>query len=243
MWDSMAEADKDAEFLPRTSTQRMHHLFKFFTMLDRVEDAVAPDRVPVLPEDRTGLVLPGGGLPSGPWFSPSATWSSPEACGVGLDTWCVVDVDPERFEVMVDRGARRIPRRREPHEQRGRHGAARPLARWPAGALPGSAADPSVDFYAGALPDRITIYRRAICAIVQQRAEVVEQVRRTVIHEVGHHFGIGDARLRDLAGERRPSRRSDRRLRVVLDAAPHLLAPDARRPAGPRGAAPCRCRR
>lgn len=44
MWDSMAEADKDAEFLPRTSTQRMHHLFKFFTMLDRVEDAVAPDR-------------------------------------------------------------------------------------------------------------------------------------------------------------------------------------------------------
>jgi len=29
-------------------------------------------------------------------------------------------------------------------------------------------------------------------------AEVVEQVRRTVIHEVGHHFGIGDARLREL---------------------------------------------
>jgi predicted Zn-dependent protease with MMP-like domain len=29
-------------------------------------------------------------------------------------------------------------------------------------------------------------------------AEVVEQVRRTVVHEVGHHFGIGDARLREL---------------------------------------------
>ena len=29
-------------------------------------------------------------------------------------------------------------------------------------------------------------------------SEVVEQVRRTVIHEVGHHFGIGDARLRAL---------------------------------------------
>jgi predicted Zn-dependent protease with MMP-like domain len=29
-------------------------------------------------------------------------------------------------------------------------------------------------------------------------SEVVDQVRRTVIHEVGHHFGIGDARLREL---------------------------------------------
>ena len=44
MWDSMAEADKDAEFLPRTSSEELHHLFSFFTMLDRVEHAVAPDR-------------------------------------------------------------------------------------------------------------------------------------------------------------------------------------------------------
>jgi predicted Zn-dependent protease with MMP-like domain len=52
--------------------------------------------------------------------------------------------------------------------------------------------------YAGALPDRITIYRRAICAVCTSEAEVVDRVRRTVIHEVGHHFGIGDARLREL---------------------------------------------
>jgi len=52
--------------------------------------------------------------------------------------------------------------------------------------------------YAGVLPDRITIYRRAMCAICRSDEEVVEQVRRTVIHEVGHHFGIGDARLREL---------------------------------------------
>ena len=44
MWDSMAEADKDAEFLPRTSSEELHHLLRFFTMLDRVEHAVAPDR-------------------------------------------------------------------------------------------------------------------------------------------------------------------------------------------------------
>jgi predicted Zn-dependent protease with MMP-like domain len=52
--------------------------------------------------------------------------------------------------------------------------------------------------YAGVLPDRITIYRQAICAISRTDAEVVETVRRTVIHEVGHHFGIGDARLHEL---------------------------------------------
>jgi predicted Zn-dependent protease with MMP-like domain len=52
--------------------------------------------------------------------------------------------------------------------------------------------------YAGVLPDRITIFRHAICAICNTEAEVVEQVRRTVIHEVGHYFGISDERLREL---------------------------------------------
>jgi predicted Zn-dependent protease with MMP-like domain len=52
--------------------------------------------------------------------------------------------------------------------------------------------------YAGVLPDRITIYRLAICAICQTEQQVVDEVRRTVVHEVGHHFGIDDARLREL---------------------------------------------
>jgi predicted Zn-dependent protease with MMP-like domain len=52
--------------------------------------------------------------------------------------------------------------------------------------------------YAGVLPDRITIYRRAICAICRTEQEVADEVRRTVIHEVGHHFGIDDTRLREL---------------------------------------------
>jgi predicted Zn-dependent protease with MMP-like domain len=52
--------------------------------------------------------------------------------------------------------------------------------------------------YAVVLPDHITIYRQAICAICRTEPEVSDQVRRTVIHEVAHHFGIGDERLRDL---------------------------------------------
>jgi len=52
--------------------------------------------------------------------------------------------------------------------------------------------------YALALPDRITIYRQAICAMCRTEDEVADQVRRTVIHEVAHHFGIDDDRLHEL---------------------------------------------
>jgi predicted Zn-dependent protease with MMP-like domain len=48
------------------------------------------------------------------------------------------------------------------------------------------------------MPDRITVFRRAICASCRNEEEVVEQVRVTVVHEVAHHFGIDDARLAEL---------------------------------------------
>jgi predicted Zn-dependent protease with MMP-like domain len=48
------------------------------------------------------------------------------------------------------------------------------------------------------MPDRITIYRRAILAVSHDEAEVVRQVGITVVHEIAHHFGIGDARLHEL---------------------------------------------
>jgi predicted Zn-dependent protease with MMP-like domain len=48
------------------------------------------------------------------------------------------------------------------------------------------------------VPDRITIFRRPILAMCADEAEVVEQVRITVVHEVAHHFGIGDDRLHEL---------------------------------------------
>jgi predicted Zn-dependent protease with MMP-like domain len=49
-----------------------------------------------------------------------------------------------------------------------------------------------------AMPDRISIFRRTILAHAQSEADVVRQVRITVIHEVAHHFGISDAKLREL---------------------------------------------
>jgi predicted Zn-dependent protease with MMP-like domain len=51
---------------------------------------------------------------------------------------------------------------------------------------------------AGSLPDRITIFRRPILRLCATVDEVVEQVAVTVVHEVAHHFGIDDDRLREL---------------------------------------------
>jgi predicted Zn-dependent protease with MMP-like domain len=48
------------------------------------------------------------------------------------------------------------------------------------------------------MPDRITIYRRTILAHAADETDAVDRVRRTVIHEVAHHFGISDPRLREL---------------------------------------------
>ena len=53
------------------------------------------------------------------------------------------------------------------------------------------------DTYAGALPDRIMIYRLPTLAMCDTVFEVVDEVRITVIHEVAHHFGIDDDALHD----------------------------------------------
>lgn len=52
--------------------------------------------------------------------------------------------------------------------------------------------------YAMAFPDKISIYQANIEAICRTDAEIREQVRTTVLHEIAHHFGIDDRRLREL---------------------------------------------
>ncbi|MBT8160584.1 MULTISPECIES: metallopeptidase family protein [Arthrobacter] len=51
---------------------------------------------------------------------------------------------------------------------------------------------------AGSLPDRITIFRQPILDICASRQDVIDEVAITVIHEIAHHFGIGDDRLHEL---------------------------------------------
>jgi len=52
--------------------------------------------------------------------------------------------------------------------------------------------------YGNTLPDRILIFQEAIEMVCASEAEIVEQVRQTVLHEVAHHFGIDDDRLHEL---------------------------------------------
>jgi predicted Zn-dependent protease with MMP-like domain len=51
-------------------------------------------------------------------------------------------------------------------------------------------------YYAGALPDKITIYRGPIERLAGgDHAKLTALVRRVVFHEIAHHFGISDERL------------------------------------------------
>jgi predicted Zn-dependent protease with MMP-like domain len=48
------------------------------------------------------------------------------------------------------------------------------------------------------MPGRITLYQTTICRCCSNEDEVKAWIRKTVIHEVAHHFGIGDSRLEEL---------------------------------------------
>ena len=54
------------------------------------------------------------------------------------------------------------------------------------------------EWYAGVLPDRITIYRSRRCACARTGESVVAETEITVVHEIAHHFGIDDERLHAL---------------------------------------------
>src|SRR5437899_424265 len=45
------------------------------------------------------------------------------------------------------------------------------------------------------LPERITLYKRAHERVAETWDELVEEVRRTILHEVGHHFGMEEGEL------------------------------------------------
>ncbi len=111
----------------------------------------------------------------------------------------MIEIDPDKFEEMVASALDGLP---EEFGQLMRNVAVTvengPGPRGLLGLYQGVPLTSRTTGYAGVLPDRITIFRLAICAICNTEDEVRDQVRRTVIHEVGHYFGIGDERLREL---------------------------------------------
>jgi predicted Zn-dependent protease with MMP-like domain len=59
--------------------------------------------------------------------------------------------------------------------------------------------DKSVDL--GGLPDRVLVFRDNLCEMCETRDELVHEIRVTVLHEIGHHFGLDEDRLAELGYE------------------------------------------
>jgi predicted Zn-dependent protease with MMP-like domain len=118
---------------------------------------------------------------------------------VRADNGDVVEVEPEWFEEMVGDALDKLP------EEFGRllsniavmvdHDGGPPGL---LGLYEGIPLTRRGTAYGLVAPDVITIYRQAICAICQTEQQVADQVRRTLVHEVGHYFGLDDARLHQL---------------------------------------------
>ncbi len=56
-------------------------------------------------------------------------------------------------------------------------------------------------WYGSILPDRITIYQRPIEAVARDRREIRKEIRVTLMHEIGHHFGLGEDALSEAGYE------------------------------------------
>lgn len=110
-------------------------------------------------------------------------------------------VSPQRFEQLVDEALEQIPDQlfdlvencaliveEEPDAEMGDV----------LGYYDGTPLSDRTSQYSGVLPDRILIFRGPLLRLVSSEAELVEEIRITVWHEIAHFFGIDDDELDDL---------------------------------------------
>jgi predicted Zn-dependent protease with MMP-like domain len=117
----------------------------------------------------------------------------------GLGTDAVIDVSEERFEELVSEALDSLPPEFASHIDNVAVMVEDGTTESPLlGLYQGIPLTKRTAGYSGVTPDRITIFRLPILARSRTEDDVREQVRRTVLHEVGHYFGIGDGRLREL---------------------------------------------
>ncbi|SFI43353.1 Predicted Zn-dependent protease, minimal metalloprotease (MMP)-like domain [Nocardioides psychrotolerans] len=111
-------------------------------------------------------------------------------------------MDPERFDELVDRALDGIPEELAAlvhnvvvlvEDEPPAHEPADLLGLYDGVALTARDGTMGVE-----LPDRIFIFRGPLLDMCADEAELVEEVRITVVHEVAHHFGIDDERLHQL---------------------------------------------
>ena len=56
-------------------------------------------------------------------------------------------------------------------------------------------------WYGNVLPDVIVLYRRPLLEACRTRTKLVHQIQLTLLHEIGHHFGLSDAEMDAWEGE------------------------------------------
>ena len=105
----------------------------------------------------------------------------------------VIDSLPENFRARMDNVAVLVEDYPSPRDER-RFAHGRLLL----GLYQGQPLTRRDSRYSLAFPDKITIYQGNIEAVSRTESEIREQVRKTVLHEIAHHFGIDDPRLREI---------------------------------------------
>ncbi|MHB8644983.1 MAG: metallopeptidase family protein [Thermomicrobiales bacterium] len=93
---------------------------------------------------------------------------------------------------MLDNVAVVVADRPTPHQQRRMHLADDEVL---LGLYEGIPLTERTSGYGAVLPDKVTIFQRAIEARCDSEAALVAEVRHTVVHELAHHLGISDERL------------------------------------------------
>jgi len=96
----------------------------------------------------------------------------------GLPDWVLGRI--HNLEVLVEE---------EPTEEQDPHGE-RLLGLYDGLSLPERGAD-----YAGVMPDVVYIFRKPHLELDLPEDELVEEIRRTLLHELAHYFGIEDDHL------------------------------------------------
>lgn len=112
----------------------------------------------------------------------------------------MIEVSDDRFEELVERGLDMIPEQFLHHMDNTVVLIRDYNERSPyiLGLYEGVALTKRTTDYSGVLPDTITIYKGALQDYCQTEEQLIQQVAITVVHEVGHHFGLDDADLHRL---------------------------------------------
>lgn len=60
---------------------------------------------------------------------------------------------------------------------------------------------PRTSLGAGLFPSRITLFKHSILQVVSSEAELFEQIKRTLWHEIAHYYGVSHERMDELQGK------------------------------------------